>query len=180
MRKLTSFVALYWTIVFALLALLCISGSHGVAAALSVLGASIDAPQIASLDSILIAAPLATAFMLVAVLFAWALIEMLVGAPRDANDAHALLRMAFAGSGIVLQIVLIAGTAQGVHCLFLATAVQLAALLVSYLVMVGEGWPNVVPALPDTPRETARSMARDAGYTTRLARMARADVPEVR
>ena len=179
MRKLTSFVALYWTIVFALLALLCISGSHGVAAALSVLGASTDASQIAGLDSILIAAPLATAFMLVAVLFAWALIEMLVGVTRDANDAHALLRMAFAGSGIVLQIVLIAGTAQGIHGVFLATAVQLVALLISYLVMVGEGW-SVVRALPDTPRESARSMARDAGYTTRLARMARADAQEIR
>ena len=39
---LTSFLALHWAVVFALLALICIDGNRGVAAALGMLGVAVS------------------------------------------------------------------------------------------------------------------------------------------
>ncbi|RUX43307.1 hypothetical protein EOA22_36575, partial [Mesorhizobium sp. M7A.F.Ca.US.014.04.1.1] len=80
-QVLTPFLTLHWTIVFALLALICIDGNRGVAAALGVIGATIEGTRFVNLDNFVVVAPLATALLVVAVLFFWAFVEALV------NDA---------------------------------------------------------------------------------------------
>ncbi|RVD47419.1 hypothetical protein EN746_26865, partial [Mesorhizobium sp. M8A.F.Ca.ET.023.02.2.1] len=78
---LTSFLSVHWAIVFALLALICIDGNRGVAAALGVLGVTVESARLINLENIVVVAPLATALLVVAVLFFWAFVGTLI------NDA---------------------------------------------------------------------------------------------
>ncbi|TIX31048.1 MAG: hypothetical protein E5V34_08675, partial [Mesorhizobium sp.] len=63
---LSSFLALHWAVVFALLAFLCIDGNRGVAAALGVLGVAVQNTRFVNLENAIIVAPLAVALLVVA------------------------------------------------------------------------------------------------------------------
>ncbi|TIL79146.1 MAG: hypothetical protein E5Y76_07760, partial [Mesorhizobium sp.] len=66
---LSSFLALHWAVVFALLAFICIDGNRGVAAALGVLGVAVQNTRFVDLENAIVVAPLAVALLIVAVLF---------------------------------------------------------------------------------------------------------------
>ena len=168
-HPLSSFLALHWAIVFALLAFVCIDGNQGVTAALSMLGRSARGQDV-GLDNVILVAPLATALLVVAMLFCWTLVETIA---NGAGTAAGVARIAFASACGVLSLMLVGGTVQGVEDLLLIVSVQLAALLVSYVAMHTEqraAEPATVAANRDI-RSVARAMARGAAHTSMLSRI---------
>ncbi|PZV36352.1 hypothetical protein [Mesorhizobium kowhaii] len=166
---LTSFLALHWAIVFALLALICIDGNRGVAAALGVLGATIEGTRFVDLDNVIVVAPLATALLVVAVLFFWAFVETLVN-DASSQGVDSVARIAFISASGVLSLIVIGGAAQGINGLFMVVAVQLAALLASYVAMLAErrSVAAVAPA-DDEIRAAAHGMAKAAAHNSLLS-----------
>lgn len=166
---LTSFLALHWAIVFALLAFICIDGNRGVAAALGVLGATIEGTRFIDLDNAIVVAPLATALLVVAVLFFWAFVETLINdATSQAVDSVA--RIAFISASGVLSLIVVGGAAQGINGLFMVVAVQLAALLASYVAMLAERRSVAAVAQGDIEiRVAAHGMAAAAAHNSLLS-----------
>ncbi|TGQ72712.1 MAG: hypothetical protein E5V49_04695 [Mesorhizobium sp.] len=166
-QVLTSFLALHWTIAFALLAVLCIDGNRGVAAALGVLGVPIESARFVNLENIVVVASLATAFLVVAVLFFWAFVETLINdAANPGGDSVA--RIAFISASGVLSLILIGGAAQGINGLFLVVAVQMAALLASYVAMLAER-RSVVVSDEGEFHAKAHNMAKAAAHNSLLS-----------
>ncbi|MEI9413658.1 hypothetical protein [Mesorhizobium sp. Cs1321R2N1] len=164
---LTSFLSVHWAIVFGLLALICIDGNRGVAAALGVLGVAVESTRLINLENIVVVAPLATALLVVAVLFFWAFVDTLI---NDASSpgADSVIRIAFISASGVMSMILIGGAAQGINGLFMVVAVQLAALLASYVAMLAER--HSVPALDeDEFHATAHGMAKAAAHNSLLS-----------
>ncbi|TPM37086.1 hypothetical protein [Mesorhizobium sp. B2-3-4] len=164
---LTSFLSVHWAIVFALLALICIDGNRGVAAALGVLGVTVESARVANLDSIAVVAPLATALLVVAVLFFWAFVDTLMNDGSNPG-ADSVVRIAFISASGVLSMILIGGAAQGINGLFMVVAVQLAALLASYVAMLAER-RSVAASDESDFRATAHSMAKAAAHSSLLS-----------
>ncbi|TIU20461.1 MAG: hypothetical protein E5W49_12435, partial [Mesorhizobium sp.] len=135
---LSSFLALHWAVVFALLAFLCIDGNRGVAAALGVLGVAVQNTRFVNLENAIIVAPLAVALLVVAVLFCWAFVETLISDPTNPDVTDSVVRVAFISASGVLSLIVVGGAAQGINGLFMVVAVQLAALLASYVAMLAE------------------------------------------
>lgn len=165
---LTSFLALHWAIVFALLALICIDGNRGVAAALGVLGATVERNRFVDLDNIVVVAPLATALLVVAVLFFWALVENLIN-DRTSAGADSVARIAFIAASGVLSMIVIGGAAQGINGLLMVVAVQLAALLASYVAMMAEQRSTVAAPGEGEIRAVAHGMAQAAAHNSLLS-----------
>ncbi|MBZ9677772.1 hypothetical protein [Mesorhizobium sp. ES1-1] len=167
---LTSFLALHWAIVFALLAFLCIDGDRGVSAALGVLGLASEDVGVADLDNFVVVAPLATALLVVAVLFFWAFVETLVN-DATSRGVDSVARVAFISASSVLSLVVIGGAAQGIKGLFMVVAVQLAALLASYVAILAERRSPLAATVPDDSevRAAALGMARAAARNSRLS-----------
>jgi hypothetical protein len=167
---LTSFLTLHWAIVFTLLALICIDGNRGVAAALGVLGATIEGARFVHLDNVVVVAPLATALLVVAMLFFWAFVETLINNAASPG-ADSVARIAFISASGVLSLIVIGGAAQGINGLLMVVAVQLAALLASYVAMLAERRSVVVAAAPSEGelRAAAQSMAKAAAHNSLLS-----------
>ncbi|MFD2052649.1 hypothetical protein ACFSQT_05865 [Mesorhizobium calcicola] len=167
---LTSLLALHWTIVFALLALICIDGNRGVAAALGVLGASLEGSRFVDLDNAIVVAPLATALLVVAVLFFWAFVETLIN-DATSEGVDSVARIAFISASGVLSLIVIGGAAQGINGLLMAVAVQLAALLASYVAMLAERRSTVAAVVPAEGeiRAAAHGMAKAAAHNSLLS-----------
>lgn len=167
---LSSFLALHWAIVFALLALICIDGNRGVASALGVLGATVEGTRFVDLDNVIVVAPLATALLVVAVLFFWAFVETLINDATSAG-AHSVARIAFISASGVLSLIVIGGAAQGINGLLMAVAVQLAALLASYVAMLTERRSAVAAAASGEGeiRAVAHGMAKAAAHNSLLS-----------
>jgi hypothetical protein len=171
---LTSFVTLHWAIVFTLLALICIDGNRGLAAALGVLGASSEASSLVDLDTLPVVAPLAVALLLVAVLFYWAFVDALLSdASSGASDS--VSRIAFISASGLLSLIVIGGVAHGIDGLLMVVAVQLAALLASYVAIVAErrSVSSAAGAGEGEIRAVAHGMARDAANTSALSLLSR-------
>jgi len=170
---LTSFLALHWAAVFALLAFICIDGNRGVAAALGVLGVVVQDTRFADLENAAVVAPLAVALLVVAVLFCWAFVETLVNVAANPDAADSVVRIAFISASGVLSLILIGGAAQGIKGLFMVVAVQLAALLASYVAMLAErraAFATAVAADGEI-RAAAHVMARGAAHGSLLSRI---------
>ncbi|MER8462793.1 hypothetical protein [Mesorhizobium sp. M1409] len=166
---LTSFLALHWAIVFALLALICIDGSRGVATALGVLGATIEDSRFIDLDKFVVVAPLATALLVVSVLFFWAFVEALIN-DATSQGVDSVARIAFICASGVLSLIVIGGAAQGINGMFMAVAVQLAALLASYVAMLAERRSVVAAASGEGEiRAVAHGMAKAAAHNSLLS-----------
>jgi hypothetical protein len=167
---LSSFLALHWAIVFGLLALICIDGNRGVAAALGVLGATIEGTRFIDLDNVIVVAPLATALLVVAVLFFWTFVETLINDATSAG-ADSVARIAFISASGVLSLIVIGGAAQGINGLLMAVAVQLAALLASYVAMLTErrSAVAVVASGEGEIRAVAHGMAKAAAHNSLLS-----------
>ena len=91
----SSFLALHWAVVFALLAYICIDGSRGIDAALGVLGVPIQGDRFPALDHFAVVAPLSIALLIVAVLFCWAFVETLLNATARADAGDSVIQIAF-------------------------------------------------------------------------------------
>ncbi|MER8438225.1 hypothetical protein NKH36_16190 [Mesorhizobium sp. M1312] len=170
---LSSFLALHWAVVFALLAFLCIDGNRGVAAALGVLGVAVQDTRFADLENAVVVAPLAVALLVVAVLFCWAFVETLFSDPRNPDATDGVVRVAFISASGVLSLIVVGGAAQGVNGLFMVVAVQLAALLASYVAMLAEQRSALAAAIPGTGeiRDAAHVMAKAAAHNSALSRI---------
>ncbi|GLS38025.1 hypothetical protein GCM10010869_36190 [Mesorhizobium tianshanense] len=168
---LSSFLALHWAVVFALLAFICIDGNRGIAAALGVLGVAVQNTRFVDLENAVVVAPLAVALLVVAVLFCWALIETLINDATNPDDS--VTRIAFICASGVLSLIVVGGAAQGVNGLFMAVAVQLAALLASYVAMLAERRSAFAAAVPGTGeiRDAAHVMAKAAAPNSSLSRI---------
>src|ERR1700754_4653522 len=99
----TSFLALHWAAVFALLAFICVDGNRGVAGALGMLGVAVENTRLAHLDNAADVAPLAVAFVVVGVLFCWVFVESLVNAAESPEGADGVARTAFISASAVLS-----------------------------------------------------------------------------
>ena len=164
---LTSFLSVHWAIVFALLALICIDGDRGVAAALGVLGVTVESARFVDLQNVVVVAPLAIALLVVAVLFFWAFVDTLIN-DAASPGADSVVRIAFISASGVLSMILIGGAAQGINGLFMVVAVQLAALLASYVAMLAE---RRSAAVSDDAafHATAHNMAKAAAHNSLLS-----------
>lgn len=162
----SSFLALHWAVVFALLAFVSIGGLDGVLATFgAVRGGSLR------LDGALVTIPLASAFLVVAALFCWALIEINLG--EGEHSAESVFKIGFVAAGSIFLLILVYGTARGVGGLFLLSGVYLAALAASYLAVLGEGLAAAQPrALPvAASRTVVQAMARNAAHASLLSRI---------
>jgi hypothetical protein len=170
---LTSFLALHWAAVFALLAFICVDGNRGVAGALGVLGVAVENTRLADLDNAAVVAPLAVALLVVAVLFCWVFVESLVNVAESPDGADGVARTAFISASAVLSLILVGGAAQGINGLFLVVAVQLAALLASYVAMHAERRSVFAVAVSREAesRATAHAMAKGAAHGSLLSRI---------
>jgi len=166
----TSFLALHWAAVFALLAFVCI-GSSGMQDILASIGIGHDAAGAVRFDGAMVTAPLASAFLIVAALFCWALIETFLG--EEADSAEGVFKIAFIAAGCVFLLVLVYGTTQGIGGLFLPSSAHLAALAVSYLVVVGERLASAQARASAAPagRGAVRAMAKGAAHASLLSRI---------
>ncbi|RWM26637.1 hypothetical protein [Mesorhizobium sp.] len=135
---LTSFLALHWAVVFALLAYICMDGDRGIASALGVLGVSVQSSRFPGLDQALVVAPLSVALLIVALLFCWAFVETLLNIATRPDAGDAVVRIAFIFASFLLSIILVGGAAQGINGLFMVVAVQMTALLASYVAVLAE------------------------------------------
>ncbi|RWB29856.1 MAG: hypothetical protein EOQ42_07895 [Mesorhizobium sp.] len=170
---LSSFLALHWAVVFALLAFLCIDGNRGVAAALGVLGVAVQNTRFVNLENAIIVAPLAVALLVVAVLFCWAFVETLISDPTNPDVTDSVVRVAFISASGVLSLIVVGGAAQGINGLFMVVAVQLAALLASYVAMLAERRSALGAEVPGTGeiRAAAHVMAKAAAHNSALSRI---------
>lgn len=170
---LTSFLALHWAAVFALLAFICVDGNRGVAAALAVLGVAVQNTRFVDLDNAVVVAPLAIALLVVAVLFCWAFVETLVNVSTSTDAADSVVRTAFISASGVLSLILIGGAAQGINGLFMVVAVQLAALLATYVAMLAERRSAIATAVStgSEVRAAAHVLARGAAHNSLLSRI---------
>ncbi|CAH2401656.1 hypothetical protein [Mesorhizobium ventifaucium] len=152
---LSSFLALHWAVVFALLAFICIDGNRGLAAALGVLGVAVQSSRFAGLENPVVVAPLAVALLVVAALFCWAFVEALFSDPTNPDATDSVVRVAFICASGVLSLIVVGGAAQGINGLLMVVAVQLAALLASYVAMLAERRSALAAAVPGTGETSA-------------------------
>ncbi|WP_192245257.1 hypothetical protein [Mesorhizobium silamurunense] len=170
---LTSFLALHWAVVFALLAYICMDGNRGIASALGVLGVSVQSAGFPGLEHAVIVAPLSVALLIVALLFCWAFVETLLNIATRPDAGDAVVRIAFISASFLLSIILVGGAAQGINGLFMVIAIQMTALLASYVAVLAERRSTVAAATlhHGDARLTAQRMATSAAHSSLLSRI---------
>ncbi len=167
----TSFLALHWAVVFALLAFVCIGSSAGMRDILVSIGIGHDGAGAMLFDGVMVTAPLACAFLIVAALFCWALIETILG--EGAESADSVFKIALVAACCVFLLVLVYGTTQGISGLFLPSSVHLAALSATYLVIEGEraASARIRATTAVAGRGAVRAMAKGAAHASLLSRI---------
>ncbi|TGV33453.1 hypothetical protein EN811_27465, partial [bacterium M00.F.Ca.ET.168.01.1.1] len=106
--------------------------------ALGVLGLSIPGGRFPELDNLAVVAPLSIALLTVAVLFCWAFVETLLNAAARPDAGEGVARIAFICASFLLSLILVGGVAQGIDGLFMIVAIQMTALLASYVAVTAE------------------------------------------
>ena len=110
--------------------------------------------------------------LVVAVLFCWAFVETLVAVSTSTDAADSVVRTAFISASGVLSLILIGGAAQGINGLFMVVAVQLAALLATYVAMLAERRSAIAAVSTDSEvRAAAHVLARGAAHNSLLSRI---------
>lgn len=164
-RFLTLMLAIHWTMVFAILAIVCaVEPQAGFAAPLRLLGA--DASGIEQDGGTQAATFFAIGFSTVAVLFLWAFAEMLFGLGKRGRGRQPDFHQAFAAAAIALTLLLLAGALHPVPGLFATIESLLAAGLASYVAMHAEWQARRDEPLGATGRrrDAARLMALGAAH----------------
>jgi len=171
---LTSFLALHWAVVFALLAYICMDRHSGIASALGVLGVSVQNSHLPDLEHAAVVAPLSIALLIVAVLFCWAFVETLLNIATRPDGGDGVVRIAFVSASFLLSLILVGGVAQGINGLFMIVAIQMTALLASYVAVLAER-RFAVAAMnwhENDARVTAHRIAAGAAQSSLLSRIA--------
>lgn len=169
---LSSVLALHWALVFALLAYICMDGSRGIATALGVLGLSVQANGLAGLENVAVLAPLSIALLTVAVLFCWAFVETLLNTAARPDAGESVARTAFVAASLLLSLILVGGVAQGINGLFMIVAIQMTALLASYVAVLAERRSGFAAMhLPEGDVRAAARMAMGAAHSSLLSRI---------
>ncbi|MDX8517628.1 hypothetical protein [Mesorhizobium dulcispinae] len=171
---LTSFLALHWAVVFALLAYICMDGDRGIASALGVLGVSVQGSRFPGLEHAVIVAPLSVALLIVALLFCWAFVETLLNIATRPDAGDAVVRIAFISASFLLSIILVGGAAQGINGLFMVVAIQMTALLASYVAVLAERRSALAAATAlheSEARLVSHRMAAGAAHSSLLSRI---------
>ncbi|PBB21658.1 hypothetical protein [Mesorhizobium sp. WSM4313] len=169
---LSSVLALHWAVVFALLAYVCMDGSRGIATALGVLGLSVRGNRFPHFENAAVVAPLSIALLIVAVLFCWAFVETLLNAAARPDAGESVARIAFISASFLLSLILIGGVAQGIDGLFMIVAIQMTALLASYIAMLAERRSTFAAMhLPEGDIRVASRMAMGAAHSSLLSRI---------
>lgn len=182
-RFLTMVLAIHWTAAFAMLAVACtIDPASGFAAPLRFLGADVSGVEQDGGSEA--AAFFAICFAVVAMLFFFALVEILFGIAAGERRRHPDFHKAFAAAAVALTLLLLAGAVERVPDLFATVESLLAASLASYLAIYAEWWARREEAKSAGPRgrAAARLMALGAAHDTLLPGLAgrAAERPEVR
>ncbi|RRH99209.1 hypothetical protein EH240_18380 [Mesorhizobium tamadayense] len=170
---LKSFLALHWAIVFALLAYICMDGDRGIASALGVLGVSVQGSRFPGLEHAVIVAPLSVALLIVALLFCWAFVETLLNIATRPDAGDAVVRIAFISASFLLSIILLGGAAQGINGLFMVVAIQMTALLASYVAVLAERRSALAATTlyESEARLASHRMAMGAAHSSLLSRI---------
>lgn len=156
-RILTAILSLHWAVVFALAAAERVDGYGGFAAPLS---------------GSFIPLGIATGYGLVAILFLWTAVSALAGGRRSPGETVQVARLAFCGAVLALMVGLVGAGVSLSTAGATPFAVQLAALLCTYLVMRLDGREAEDGAQKEgfhTTRAAARLMALGAAHRTLLA-----------
>ncbi|MDG4897778.1 hypothetical protein P9272_30010 [Mesorhizobium sp. WSM4976] len=170
---LSSVLALHWAVVFALLAYVCMDGSRGIAAALGVLGLSIQGGRFPQLENVALVAPLSVALLTVAVLFCWTFVETLLNGAARLDAGESVARVAFIFASSLLSLILIGGVVQGIDGLFVIVGIQMTALLASYVAVTAERRSAFAAAMkmPEGDVGAASRMAMGAAHSSLLSRI---------
>lgn len=167
---LSSAVLLHWTVVFAGLALVCVSEAEGgLQAILELVGLRETAAGGRGLG---VSALLGSGSLLAATLFFWAFLAQALGERGAAETA----RLAFTVAVLMLTGLLMAGALRQADGLLGSMALLLAALLASHLVIAAEGG-RPAGASVEPGSSTAKLMAADAAHTSSLRRPPGAATP---
>ncbi|RWM13333.1 MAG: hypothetical protein EOR72_18570 [Mesorhizobium sp.] len=169
---LSSVLALHWAVVFALLAYVCMDGSRGIAAALGVLGLSIQGGRFPQLENVALVAPLSVALLTVAVLFCWTFVETLLNGAARLDAGESVARVAFIFASSLLSLILIGGVVQGIDGLFVIVGIQMTALLASYVAVTAERRSAFAAAMKMPEGDVGASrMAMGAAHSSLLSRI---------
>ncbi|HEV7253420.1 MAG TPA: hypothetical protein VGN97_10030 [Mesorhizobium sp.] len=157
---LSSAVLLHWTVLFAGLALVCVSEAEGgLQATLELLSLRQTGTGGRSLG---VSVVLGSGSLLAATLFFWA---FLAQAMEEAGAAETA-RLAFTVAVLMLTILLAVGVLRQAEGLLGSTALLLAAVLGSHIVIANERRGGVAPDEPGP--SAAKLMAADAAHTSSL------------
>jgi len=148
---------------------ICLSGHWAVVFALSAAQAAAGASHSAGLAAV------ATGEMLAATLFSWAAVAAWARRAKVSDDVADIARAAIGVGGLMLALgAVVHGRLDGTAAALSETAIPLAALGVSFLVMRAEqGRGAEEPAAESESRAQARRLAVAAAHGTLLSRLSR-------
>lgn len=176
-RILTLFVSLHWTIVFAALALLAgLHGGENFGAVLASIGIQFPVDALPMPVPAALCALLAVGFGIVGALFLWMFVTGAFDRRIADNEADEVARLAFGGAVGIFTVVFVGcATASEASGLYRSVAVEMGALLVSYLAVCAER--RMVVAAAETREaesvgNAARNMALHAVHDSLVARLA--------
>jgi len=174
---LTPFLALYWTVAFAVLAVVAISGGEaGATRAIRMAGiAAADLPA-----GTLAATVLAFVLALIAALFLWAFVQGVLDDRIGAEDSEAVLRLCFGAAFGMATLLCVAAAVGGAEQGFSAPTALLGALAASYVAIAAERWiSRALAATADMPEDGgARLKAMDAARQALTPRALGRETPQ--
>ena len=172
-RIVVAIVALHWAIAFALLAgITSRAGDDGITALLRGLGFADGLAEMPLLAGPEMTFGVALGFAVVAALFFWMLVSALSDDGIYPGDTDEVARVAFGGAVGLLTLMLLASSVAPAPALFSSVALQLGALLISYLVVQTDRQSQTAPAMEDEDmRQAARIMALGAAHSSLLSRI---------
>lgn len=169
-RAIALFVPLYWSALFALLAMKPSAFFGGdLVIPFEEFGSGIAAVPLASWLG-LAALSLTAGAVLVSALFLWAFLAALLD--RDAANAIVIVRIAFGaaiGLMLVLTVARLGGGGWGKGLSW--ASLELAALLASYMAMIAERRSAAMRPPQEENPSAARAMAQDAAHRTLLSQL---------
>lgn len=175
-RILSFFLSLHWAVMFAALAVLSgVGRGHGFPLSLSALGLAPPDDIGGFLCAPATAAALACGFGVVAVLFLWTLVTLFLNDGDLPEETDDVARLAFGGAVLILTAVFIACAACPVRGLYPMLALEMTALLASYVAVAAERGTARRRAAGakgnDDVRVAARTMALGAVHSSLLGQL---------
>jgi hypothetical protein len=132
-NALTSILALYWTAVFAALAVSCVYGAeHGIFDALHLLGLSGGTPLPIE-TSMILSGVLGCTFTVVCATFLWVLATGAMSRDMDGRDAGDVMRIALCVAGVAIAMAAGAALFMSMQSVLAVAGIQFAGLLGTYL-----------------------------------------------